>query len=363
MVDCMIDLKIKAEFSNTSLPPFVLRITKDLIQEADDGVTLISANSCEIKFKYPEDILGDILLFSPESGFIHRMIRSGEGTHNSFLLTERCDQVCVMCSQPPKNKDYSGLMSLMKEAILLSDKNITVGISGGEPTLHKEKLLTFLLDIQEKRPDITIHVLTNAQHFTDEDIEPLSKIQNTIWGTPLYSDQATIHDEIVGKEGAFDQLMMNFFRLGRAGSRIELRTVLLAQNYYDLSRLSRFIGKNLKFIEQWSIMGIEPIGYALANKKTIFVDYSIFKEPLLDAIANADALELPTKIFNTPRCCVDPSIRSHTTKSISDWKRKYLPICDTCSEKDECTGFFEWTNEEWIPSEVRPITSFDSQQS
>jgi len=356
----MIELKVKAQFSNPEATPFVLKLSEDLLSISSNGSKCVTTDYGDVTFQCSEDLIGDILLFNPKSGLINRMIRSGEGTHNSFLLTERCDQVCVMCSQPPKNKDYAGLMGLMKEAILLADKNITVGISGGEPTLHKDKLLNFLLDIQANRPDINMHVLTNAQHFEDSDIELLSKIKNTTWGIPLYSDQALVHEEVVGKEGSFDTLMMNFFRLGKAGSKIELRTVLLAQNYYDLSRLARFIGKNLKFIEQWSIMAIEPIGYALANKKSIFVDYSIFQEPLIDAIANADAHQIPTRIFNMPRCCVHPSIKKYTTKSISDWKRKYLPICDSCVEKEECAGFFEWTNEEWIPEGVKPVALIDS---
>ena len=31
-------------------------------------------------------------------------------------------------------------------------------------------------------------------------------------------------------------------------------------------------------------------------------------------------------------------INNHTL--INDWKNKYLPICDTCTAKSECSGFF-----------------------
>jgi His-Xaa-Ser system radical SAM maturase HxsC len=353
----MIDLKIKATYLSEQELPFVHKITAESIKNKGINTVLIETKNGDVELHSDSSLLGDILLFTPDDSSAHRVIRAGANSHNTFLLTERCDQVCVMCSQPPKNKDYAGYLDLMHEAILLADAGVRIGISGGEPTLHKNILLPFILSIQSQRPDISLHILSNAQHFENDDIPTLSRIKNTTWGIPIYSSFGSTHDEIVGKKGAFDRLMMNLFRLGKAGSRIELRTVLLAQNYFDLARLARFIGKNLKFIEQWSIMGIEPIGYALANKKTLFVDYSLFEQPLIDSIANAEALKISPKLFNMPRCCIPSSIRKYATKSISDWKNKYLDVCDACEEKSLCTGFFEWTNKEWIPEGVHALQS------
>ena len=47
----------------------------------------------------------------------------------------------------------------------------TIGITGGEPTLFKDDLFHFLLSVSDARPDLRFHVLTNAQHFVDEDID------------------------------------------------------------------------------------------------------------------------------------------------------------------------------------------------
>ena len=48
---------------------------------------------------------GEILLVFPEQKLIQRFYRPTSNA-NTILLTEQCDQRCMMCSQPPKNKDY-----------------------------------------------------------------------------------------------------------------------------------------------------------------------------------------------------------------------------------------------------------------
>ena len=60
-------------------------------------------------------------------------------THFTYKL---CDQRCIMCSQPPKNKSYDDF-NLYKEAIFLMLDNGHLGITGGEPTLLKNRYSIF----------------------------------------------------------------------------------------------------------------------------------------------------------------------------------------------------------------------------
>src|SRR5262249_30839129 len=52
------------------------------------------------KFNYLAD--GDILGFNPASKRFRTLYRRSS-THNSFLVTERCNHYCLMCSQPPRD--------------------------------------------------------------------------------------------------------------------------------------------------------------------------------------------------------------------------------------------------------------------
>ena len=136
-----------------------------------------------------------------------------------------------------------------------------------------------------------LHILSNGQHFEDEDMPKLNNIHanlNILWGIPLYSHDYKNHDEIVGKEGAFNKVMENFFKLGSVNTAIELRTVLTKKNALDLPMLADFISKNLPFINKWVIMAMEPIGFAKANKDALFYDHSIARFPLQNALDIAE---------------------------------------------------------------------------
>jgi hypothetical protein len=76
----------------------------------------------------PSEVDGDVLLVNPRRGTADRLVRSSS-PHNTFLVTERCDQVCVMCSQLPK-KHHVDLFPYFETAALLAPEGATIGISG-----------------------------------------------------------------------------------------------------------------------------------------------------------------------------------------------------------------------------------------
>ncbi|TGT95980.1 His-Xaa-Ser system radical SAM maturase HxsC, partial [bacterium M00.F.Ca.ET.163.01.1.1] len=152
----------------------------------------------------PSEVDGDVLLVNPRRGTADRLVRSSS-QDNTLLVTERCDQVCLMCSQPPK-KHHLDLFSYFETAALLAPEGATIGISGGEPTLFKVQLFDFLRRVLDARPDLSFHVLTNGQHFDLDDRDAMSRIDlaRVVWGIPLYSRDPAVHDEIVGKAGAHE---------------------------------------------------------------------------------------------------------------------------------------------------------------
>jgi hypothetical protein len=54
-------------------------------------------------------VKGDIISLSVDAGRINVIWRGGANA-NSLLLTERCDNYCLMCSQPPKTKNDDWLL-------------------------------------------------------------------------------------------------------------------------------------------------------------------------------------------------------------------------------------------------------------
>jgi len=298
---------------------------------------------------------GDVVLVQPRSGRLERLLRAGS-PHNTLLVTERCDQLCVMCSQPPK-KTHDDRFDLLEQACLLAEPDSLIGISGGEPTLYKDRLLTMIERVLTERADIEFHVLTNAQHFEETDIVRLRNplYRRVSWGIPLYSVCTQLHDHIVGKEGALDRLLASFAVLIAAGARIELRTVLLTSNVDELPTLARYISAKLRFIEVWSLMQLENTGFAKRRWRDLKYDHHNRFKPIADALDIMSLHGVAAQLFNFPRCSVPEPYRRFAIASISDWKRKYAPACAECRERSQCTGFFEWHPADEAEAEVMPL--------
>jgi His-Xaa-Ser system radical SAM maturase HxsC len=360
----MISLRLKID----PLPiaePLVVRLRESARDILDCDAVLIERSTGRREYDYqgfslsvyaPEDepMDGDVILMFPEQRTAHRLIRANS-QHNTLLVTEQCDQLCVMCSQPPK-KHHVDLFDHFSAAIRLAPPGAFIGLSGGEPLLHKERLWRFLSEAATTRPDLRFHILTNGQHFTLSDTDHLEAIgDRVLWGIPLYAASADLHDHIVGKRGAFEQLQRNLTVLAKSGSAIELRTVVMRQNWESLGGLARYVLTRLPFINSWSLMQLENIGYGRQNWDISFQDTSTDFGQLTAAINSATAAGIRTSLFNFPLCTVPAPYRRFAPSTISDWKRKYLPDCAKCTKRPDCGGFFEWYSQEKGFAEMGPL--------
>jgi His-Xaa-Ser system radical SAM maturase HxsC len=356
----MIPLRLRAE-TPAGGTPFVVRVRDPLADEGmvigpfdavlrDADTTAVNLDTRHGSLRLSDvpaaDLAGDVLLVDPARSVAHRLIRA-RSPHNTFLITERCDQLCVMCSQPPK-KNHIDLFAFFTQAALLAPPGITIGISGGEPTLYKEQLFAFLRRALTARPDLRFHILTNGQHFEDADATPLAALPvgKVLWGIPLYAATPALHDDIVGKQGAFMRLADSLALLARCGAAIELRTVLMTVNAQALEALAAFIAAQLPFIAVWAIMQLENIGYGRKNWDRLFFDNGTSFTPVAAAVDAARGRGITAALYNFPLCTVPAHYRSFAHASISDWKRRYLGPCDACQLRAGCGGFFAWYPED-----------------
>ena len=86
---------------------------------------------------------GDIIGIAPDGQRITVLWKEA-AAHNSVLLTEQCDNYCLMCSQPPKDREDAWLFERAKRIVsLLPPSARGLGLTGGEPTLaSRTRLLT-----------------------------------------------------------------------------------------------------------------------------------------------------------------------------------------------------------------------------
>ncbi|MES1937448.1 His-Xaa-Ser system radical SAM maturase HxsC [Salinisphaera hydrothermalis] len=286
---------------------------------------------------------GDVMRLDPARSRI-RVLFQRRATHNSLLVTERCNSFCLMCSQPPRAVDDSHLIEEIKRTIeLIPRETPRLGLSGGEPTLCGDGFFEIVRHARNYLPDTELHILTNGRSFQSlEQARRLADVghPNLKLGIPLYSEQPDRHDFVVQAKGAFDETVKGLLNLSVAGIRVELRVVLHQHTYARLPELARFIGRNLPFVEYVALMGLELTGFAKVNLGNLWIDPYDYQDELAAAVRVLDRSGVPVLIFNHQLCVVPESVRDRCVQSISDWKNDYLDCCDGCEAKSQCGGFF-----------------------
>ncbi|WP_426076829.1 His-Xaa-Ser system radical SAM maturase HxsC [Janthinobacterium sp. PSPC3-1] len=279
--------------------------------------------------------------------------------HHSLLLTNRCNSMCLMCSQPPTPHDDSWLVEEALDIIRhLRVSPDVIGLSGGEPLLLGSSLRRILDELTLRHPVTRIEVLTNGRLFSDGEIartilEGLeAKVQ---WLVPLYGHADFYHDFVVQSMGAFEQTLEGLLVLQQYGQAIQLRIVLIKTVLEILEELSGFIGRNLPFVNAVALMGCEPTGYALANREQCELDLIDWALTLARASALLTHHAVPHMFMNAPLCALSPALWGLAHKSISDWKNVYVAECDRCNVKSQCAGLFSWHESGWKPTKIRAI--------
>lgn len=285
---------------------------------------------------------GDIVLISP-GGHVNVLYRR-RSSHNTILVTERCNSYCVMCSQPPRDVDDSARVDQILQMTDLIDPNTAeIGLSGGEPTLAGEGFLDIVRAFRKRLPRTALHILTNGRSFRDSDFAAsLADIghPDLMLGIPLYSDNPSEHDHVVQARGAFEETVEGLYNLARHGVMLEVRVVLHAMTVARLPQLAEFIYRNLTFVHQVALMGLEPFGFAARNFGALWVDPVDYQPELEEATLGLAMRGMKVSIYNHQLCTLPRVLWPFARKSISDWKNVYLPVCDRCEVRDYCTGFF-----------------------
>ena len=264
---------------------------------------------------------------------------------NTLFITSRCNNRCIMCCQPPLDvDDIDELYQENIERIYNAPKDLPmIGITGGEPTLLGDRLITLVAMIREQLPDTEIHILSNGRAFVDGDYaQRLADVGGgkLVVGVPFHSDYAKDHDTIAGCKGAFNETMLGLFNLAAAGIYIELRIVMNALNYKRFFTMAEYIHRNLSFVDWIAFMGMEYVGYAVNHNRNIWIEPKEYITQLTSAVRYLAEWNYDVCIYNIPLCLLPKQFHKFAVKSISDWKNKYLDICEQCSLKADCCGLF-----------------------
>lgn len=287
---------------------------------------------------------GYVVAVDTGNGFTHVLYRP-ESRHNAIFATERCNSNCLMCSQPPREMDDSGMAAEHLRLIeLILNQPEHFGITGGEPTLLKDGLVDVIAKLKERFPQTRVTMLSNGRMYAYEDyVEKLAAVghPNFLTSIPLYANNAVDHDYVVQAKGAFDQTIQGLYNTAKHGLAVELRVVLHKQTIPGLLELAEFIYRNLPFVRHVALMGLENMGYVKKNWDLLWIDPVDYAEELEATVRHFYYRRVNASIYNLPLCVLPRSVWSFARKSISDFKNIYLDECENCSVKERCSGLFQ----------------------
>ena len=359
-------LRIRGQANNIA-EPIVGKVTRDPSVKEEDSILITDSDLVEFNNQHFKGLLttspnvnidfptvsGLLSLDHLEEGDLVSIDISGQvntlyrvnSNQNFLLATERCNSNCLMCSQPPKDRnDIPYLMHIYRKLIPKIPKDcIELGITGGEPTLMSQDFFELLELIKCELPNTELHCLTNGRSFAWRNFTKrlaALDLQQLMLGIPVYSDYYQVHDYIVQAHNAFDQTILGLHNLALYNQRIEIRIVLHRLSIPRLTRLAKYIYKNLPFVEHITFMGLEHTGYTPHNIDKLWIDPVDYAAQLGEAIEFLDSHKLNVSIYNHQLCTLPQSLWKFTKKSISDWKNIYLAECEGCAAKNMCGGFF-----------------------
>jgi len=288
-----------------------------------------------------------------------RIVLSQLANANTLLVTEQCDNLCLFCSQPPKNINDEILFSYAAQSIIAFNSDKMIGISGGEPLLKKNHILNFFKNLNQFKNKTPLHILSNGRAFKDKDFVDnfyrLNKDRRVLVGVPVYGTNSQSHDILVSSKGAWSETIAGLINAGNQGIEIEIRIIPTQLNYKEISSIVELVLTCCNHITRISIMNLEQMGWAKKNWSELYIEPRYYQDELVKSCEMGKRFGIDISLFNYPLCHIPDRIHKYARKSISDWKNAFEDKCDFCVLKPECGGFFTSIKDKWINPKERII--------
>lgn len=295
-----------------------------------------------------------------------------------FLVTDyACDNACISCAKKLSETGRLDLDQIIEKIDLICpSKDDYIEISGGEPTLRKD-----IFDICryiKSHYDTHLIILSNGRKFKDKFFSQRIKdvgVDRVM--TTFYSSYEEKHDAITQRKGSFSDTVAGLKNLEEIGLPISVKTIILEQNYRELSDFVGFAYNT--FPSAWvSIHGLIMRGHANANREQLVASYKDMKPYIEAALDEAIKRGRNLGVFIMPSCTLDPSYWQYLSINWKQMTREMIYIspeetifgnldvaqpdyCHDCLINENCSWAWESAWKEYVDmfgtNELRKVTA------
>jgi radical SAM protein with 4Fe4S-binding SPASM domain len=230
---------------------------------------------------------------------------------SEIALTYRCNLACRFCyaacgcHQEPNapELDTAGMRRVL--GIIHKEAEVpSVSFTGGEPTLRHD--LPQLV-AHAKSLDLWTNLISNGTLLTPDLVQGLKTAGLDSAQISIEGGQAEVHDEIVGRRGAFDRTLQGLEQLQHAGIRVHTNTTISRLNREHLVEVVELVHR--LGLDRFSMNLLMPAGAALTRLDEILVSYRDIGPIILAVQSQARRRGLEFMWYSpTPMCIFNPVV-------------------------------------------------------
>lgn len=277
-------------------------------------------------------------------------------TKGLLRLTMACNERCPFCNVPME--DYPQRHTPEPElraqiAAFAEGAERTLTISGGEPTLLRERLLWAVREARASGIEL-VELQTNAVLIDEGYARDLKEAGLTSAFVSLLSSVASEHDTLAGLDGAFAPCLRGIDALLDAGVRVTLNPVFASLTQERVPDYVRFVAERLPRVRSISLSAVQPHGRA-AKALSLLPDYAVLGAAVKEAQARAAELgiELLNPYCGLPLCvgweqALDRSVEAIEARAAPSLAqapgvdnrgdKRHGPQCGRCVLRARCGG-------------------------
>ncbi|OGS12487.1 MAG: hypothetical protein A2285_06040 [Elusimicrobia bacterium RIFOXYA12_FULL_57_11] len=280
----------------------------------------------------------------------------------------RCNNKCLMCSNPPgyaRVGSYA-LPNLKARLRRIDGGETHIYLTGGEPSLHPE-LLPLLAYIRGRFVRARILIDTNGRMFAYKAFAAqCAAAGNMEFQVSLCGHTPAAHDGVTRTPGSFRQAVEGINNLlalkaQGAGIDVEVRFVLSGLSLANIEGVYRFAKEHLKGIKALVFIFMEMEGHAGVNLKTAGLTYTrarprveeFFSGPGPAPRAPRPPFEL--KLYHFPLCVLPPRLWKYAWRTLPGKEIAFPPCCRHCRVKAYCLGVHKDYLKHYGAAEFTPV--------
>lgn len=267
-----------------------------------------------------------------------------------FCVWNRCNNKCIMCSNPVgfQDEDVSEGYSFEKiiERVQFNsdswrESRENIGLTGGEPTIHP-RFLELCYWFRKNFPTNKLVLATNGRMFSYPWFaKSFLKINTLAIEIAIFGPNEKIHDGITRGKGSFDQTtngIRNILKYRKRSQKLEMRVILIKQNYKLVGEILNLIFNDFPSVDIVTIIFPEPEGVCGKNYKTIGITYREVKKEISYVLKDWNDKLREIRLYHFPLCTLESKLWKYTWITQRSDEVDYLSSCNNCLYKQYCCG-------------------------